>query len=97
MRTATYHFKRDPDSANGTLSGQRARTDALGTVQSWATMAEGRSHQVLQDEDDFLVATLHWDAADEGAAALDLETLCDALGLRHDAVERPVGTYARVE
>lgn len=84
-KSVIYIFTRDDQSASGFMSPNRASTDAAGVVINWSASA-GRSYQILQDQDDLLIATLSYQEADERAAAEDLQRMCTKRGLKRETI-----------
>lgn len=85
-RTATYRFTRNGTSTAGFMSSQRASTDAMTVVRSWEIRGAGRSIEVVEDEDDYLVVRMTFEDADLDSAAADLESLCIEKGIEREPV-----------
>lgn len=85
--SVTCRFERDPSSPVGLMSAHRASTDAMSVVANWELRAQGRSYDVLRDEDDLLVVSLQLRRGDEEAAGHDLDGLCIKYGVRQATIE----------
>lgn len=84
-KSVIYIFARDVESASGFMSPNRASTDAAGVVINWSASV-GRSYQILQDQDDLLIAKLSYQEDDERAAADDLNRRCAAKGIKRETI-----------
>ena len=84
-KSVIYIFTRDDQSVSGFMSPNRASTDAVGVVVNW-TASAGRSYQILQDQDDLVIAKLSYQKADERAAADDLNRRCTEQGLKRETI-----------
>jgi len=84
-KSVIYIFSRDDQSIPGFMSPDRASTDAIGVVTNWSAWV-GRSHQILQDQDDLLIAKLSYQEADERLAADDLNRRCAEQGLKRETI-----------
>lgn len=84
-KSVIYIFTRDDKSVSGFMSPNRASTDAAGVVNNWSASA-GRSCQILQDQDDLLIAKLSYQEADKRAAADDLNRRCAEQGLKRETI-----------
>ncbi len=82
MLSAVYQFNRSKDGS-GFLSQNRPSTDALNALEGWTEGGagkQGRSYEVVNDEDEFLVAKLSWNEADIEAGP-DLDAQCRDSGI----------------
>ena len=84
-KSAIYLFERDERSPNALGRATSAATDAVSVVHRWA-MGEGRSAQVLLDQNDVCIAYLAYDDEREQEASDDLETLCSNAVLKRSAI-----------
>jgi len=80
-QTVAYRFSRDPDSPAGSMSANRASTDAMGAVANWELAGPDRSYEVLVDEDDELVVRLSFLATQRDQAGHDLNARCARHGV----------------
>lgn len=81
MVTSAWDFERDPRSAVGFQSGNRASTDAINALEAWCPMVVDRAYAVLSETDDMLRASLTIDPRDSNAGA-DLDELCSRFGIQ---------------
>ena len=84
-KSVIYIFTRDDQSVSGFMSPNRASTDAVGVVINWSASA-GRSYQILQDQDDLVIAKLSYQEDDERAAADDLNRRCADKGIKRETI-----------
>lgn len=86
ITTATYRFSRDENLPRGFLSSQRPSTDTMNAIEKWKVAGSGRSDLVVEDQTDFLVATLTFLSGDLDKAASDIDGLCKQFGVKRDFV-----------
>lgn len=86
MPTARYKFVRAPGKM-GSLSGNRASTDAISAVIEWSHAVVSRSYdEVPPGEDETLVADLAWGEADH-AAGENLDDCCRKFGVTRSYID----------
>jgi hypothetical protein len=90
MKTAktavAYRFTRDNSALVGFFSDQRPSTDAMNVLAQWECAGPGRTYDVVEDKDDYLIAKLSFPAAVTDKAAIDFNALCAAFGVQHEVV-----------
>lgn len=82
--SAAYRFERDPQSVFGFLTTNRASTEACNVLEKWQLQADGRTYEVIRDEqdsEDTLEARLSF-ALGDSLAEEHLEALCLEHGVR---------------
>ena len=71
MCNAHYKFIRS-QSISGFLKSNRASTDAINALSNWENSGQKRSYEILNGEDEELLARLTWGKSDTSAdSALD--------------------------
>ena len=80
MPTATYEFERDMASTVGFVRTNSASEDAMKALAIWSSQFKRRTHAVISQVDDKLVATLCWVENDSNAAK-QLDHACHATGV----------------
>lgn len=84
MPTAKYSFYRNDRTASGISSTHRPSTDAASVLSHWAGAANGRSYEVIAEDDSSLTAILSW-PDDAANARSDLDGYCDNFGIERKA------------
>src|SRR5437016_7049250 len=79
--TTILRFTRSERGIAGLLSKNRPSTDAVTALSRWVGDGARRAFDVIDDQDDYLVAELRIEKGNEGSAGLHLEALCGQFGL----------------
>ncbi len=80
MPTARYKFFRD-EGTTGSLSGNRASTDAISALIEWSDAVVSRSYdELLPGDDETLVADIAWSEEDHTARD-NLDDCCLKFGV----------------
>jgi hypothetical protein len=88
-KSGIYRFTAPPEgSVERFLSRNRVSTDALNALGHWRSGAPSRDFEVVQDEDECLVATLTFDGADQ-RAGLSLDAHVARFGVAVEFVGLP--------
>ena len=83
MHKVRYEFTRS-NTITGITSSNRANTDAFNTLEVWQTKP-ARSYEIVEDEDEFLVADLAFLEGDKNAGT-DLDSASQKSGVNRTFV-----------